>query len=180
MKQKLKTQLGLAVLYLAIISVLRFKLDFNILWLWLGGLLGSVLLESDYLFQVFLVQPDLPVSFSVKELWQKKQYRQSLNLLLDRHGEIKKLTFHTIFFQTIFYCFSFFILTSSGSFFGSGLVLTGLLSLLKEQVGDIRGMGGMREGWFSKLNISLSGNGQKIYVGTAIMVFLLFSTFIIR
>ncbi len=180
MKKNIISYFTLPVLYLLVISLARFKLDLNILWLWLGGFLGSVILESDYLFQVFLVQPDLPLSFSVKELWEKKQYQQALVTLYNRHTEIKNLTFHTVFFQIIFYGFSFFILTSSGSFFGSALVLTSLLHLLQEQVGETRGMGMLRESWFSKLNVSLPAASQKIYVGIVILLFLLFTTFLIR
>lgn len=180
MKQKVINYLTLPVLYLLVITLARFKLDLNILWIWLGGLLGSVILESDYLFQVFLVQPDLPLSFEVKQLGEKKQYKEALNTLYKRRNEIKTLTFHTIFFQIIFYCFSFFILSSSGSYFGQALVLVVLLRLLKDQFEEIRSNDGLSSVWFSKLNVSLPPASQKIYLGVAILVWLLFTTFAIR
>lgn len=180
MKQKLISYFSFPVLYLLVISLARFKLDFNIFWIWLGGLVGAVILKSDYLFQVFLVQPQLPISQEVKTLWNKNQYRELLNTVYSRKSEIASLTFHTIFFQVIFYCFAFFILSSSGSFLGSSLVLTALLYLLQRQFEEIQGRGSLSSIWFSKLNISLDSGKQKIYFGVAIIVFLIFTTFIIR
>lgn len=180
MKQKLKGQLTLTVFYLLVVSLARFKLDLNLVWLWLGGLIGAVILESDYLFQVFLVQPQLPISQEVKVLWNKNQYKEIFTTVYNRAGEITNLTFHTIFFQIIFYSFAFFILSSSGSFFGSALVLTVLLYLLQRQFEEIRKNGSLGPVWFSKLNISLDSRGQKIYLGVAIVVFLLFTNFVIR
>lgn len=180
MKQKITSYFSLTVFYLLVISLARFKLDFNILWIWLGGLVGAVILKSDYLFQVFLVQPQLPISQEAKALWNKNQYKELLRTVYGRKSEITSLTFHTIFFQIIFYAFSFFILSSSGSFFGGALVLTILLYLLQRQFEEIRKNGSLSSGWFSKLNVSLDGSKQKIYLGVAIVVFLLFTTFIIR
>lgn len=117
MKQKIISYFTLPALYLLVICLARFKLDFNILWIWLGGLVGAVILKSDYLFQVFLVQPQLPVAADAKALWQKNQYQELLKTVYHRKSEITSLTFHTIFFQVIFYAFAFFILSSSGSFF---------------------------------------------------------------
>lgn len=180
MKPKTTSYFSLTVFYLLVLSVARFKIDLNLVWLWLGGLIGAVILESDYLFQVFLVQPELPISSEIKQLWEKQQYKSALTTIYNRASEITHLTFHTIFFQVIFYAFSFFILSSSGSVFGQALVLTSLLHLLKEQFEEIRKNNRLLEGWFYRLNISLSNTGQKIYFGIAVFVFLLFTGFAIR
>ena len=142
--------------------------------------MGIVCLDSDYLFQVFLVQPELALSQEAKKIWKEKRYPEAIGLVFSRSSEIKSTIFHTIFFQVIFYAFSFFVLTSSGSVLGQALVLTALLHLLKEQIEQLRQKGQLSEFWFNKLNVNLPPQRQKIYVGIMTLIFLIFTTFVIK
>lgn len=142
--------------------------------------MGAVILESDYLFQAFLVQPELPISQEAKTLAKEGKYQAAVTAVYDHTAEFKKLTFHTLFFQVIFFAFSFFVLTSSGSVFGQGLVLCVLLHLLKEQVEEIKQNHKLSDGWFYRLNISLSEQRQKIYLGVVVLIFLFFTTLVSR
>ncbi|HTK03483.1 MAG TPA: hypothetical protein VL401_01815 [Alphaproteobacteria bacterium] len=57
---------------------------------------------------------------------------------LDRFLKTEELIFHTIFFQIIFLVLTFWILTSSGSLFGKGLVLSFALHLSVDQLAGLQ------------------------------------------
>ncbi|MBI3384865.1 hypothetical protein HY030_01590 [Candidatus Gottesmanbacteria bacterium] len=180
MQKKVVDQITITVVFLFFLSLLRFKIDLSLIPLWLGGLLGAVILETDYLFQVFLVQPELPVAQDVRKIMREFGVIKGIKTVFERTGEIKNLTFHTIFFQVIFYVFALFITTSSGSVFGQALVLTALLSLLTKQVKEVREIGELDKGWFYRLNVSLTSDRQKIYVAVMVIFFILLTTFALK
>jgi len=180
MKKKIIDQITVTIIFLLILTFLRFKLDLSLIPLWLGGLIGTVILESDYLFQVFLVQPELPVAQEAKKLVREGRYVAAVSMVYNRTDEIQHLTFHTIFFQVIFYLFAFFITTSSGSVLGQALVLSALLNLEVKQIKEIREFGELNRGWFYRLNVSETPKRQKIYVGVMTVLFILLTTFVVR
>lgn len=180
MRKRIVNHLKITVIFLLLLSLYRLKIDFSLIFLWLGGLVGALILDLDYLFQVFLVQPDLPLSKEAKTLWQEKKYQEILKLVYAKTDEITKYTFHTLFFQAIFFLFSFFVMTSTASHFGQALVLCASLHLLTEQIADIREKGMLSDYWFARLNVYLPKDRQKLYVGGLILVFCVLATFIAR
>lgn len=98
-------------LYLLTVSFLRFKFDFSLVWLWLGGLVGTFLLDLDQVIYIFVSHPEKN----------------------DGQATGHHLIFHTATFQLILFALALFILTSGGSLFGSALVMTVNLHLLKDE-----------------------------------------------
>ena len=180
MKKKLITQLKISIILLILLSLYRWKLDLSFVFLWLGGLTGSLILYSDYLFQALLIHPELSVSQDAKKLFAEKKYQEAVFLIYKRKEEIQKFTFHTIFFQIIFTFFSFFVISSTVSHFGQGLVLCALLHLLYEQVLDLRKTGRLSDYWFAKINVYLPVERQKLYVGGMVIILLILISFIRR
>ncbi|KKU17509.1 MAG: hypothetical protein UX25_C0008G0010 [Candidatus Woesebacteria bacterium GW2011_GWC2_45_9] len=77
----------------------------------------------------------------------KRDFWGSLNLLAETRSERTRLIFHTATFQLIFLVLTFFVLTSSGSLMGRGLVLAFFLHLIIDQIVDINETGGLAN-WF--------------------------------
>ncbi|MBI3980567.1 hypothetical protein HY345_01055 [Candidatus Microgenomates bacterium] len=175
MKRILNEHLLYGILLGLIVAAARFKLDISLITFFLGALIGSQLLLTDYLFQVFLVQPDLEVAKDAKKLVREGKYLDGLKLVYQRRSEISNLTFHTILFQVVFYVFSFFVVTSSYSAFGKGVVLAALLYLLKEQIKEINAQKELNRQWFQRININLTPKEQKIYVGIAVVLFVMYT-----
>lgn len=168
-----------ALIFGLVILIFRLRIDFGIITFLMGALLGPLILELDYFCQVFLVQPDLPVAQEAKSLMKTKKYQEMFWIVLSRKNEIKELTFHTIFFQAIFTFFSIFVVTSTNSMLGKGIVLSLLLTLLTKQYYEIRQAGSLSKLWFERINFNLSVKGQKIYVGIQALLLLICAFFCI-
>jgi len=84
-------------------------------------------------------------------------------LKLETKGERKELIFHTAYFQIIFLTFSIFVITSSGSLLGMGLVLAFMLHLLIDQIIDLMENNSL-DSWFTKFPFSLDAKQKRYFV----------------
>lgn len=140
-KSEITSHLAVSFFYFLALSVLRFKIDIALVFLWLGGLLGTFLLDIDHLLYWFVTHPEKEDSTEAKALWQQKGfrgYREMFQLVEKTHCTHDRLIFHTALFQVILFVLAFYIISSGGSFFGSGLVMAACLHLLKDEWQDYR------------------------------------------
>ena len=70
----------------------------------------------------------------------KREVKRIITLLYETRSERRGLIFHTAFFQIIFLVLTFWIMTSSGSIFGKGIVLAFSLHILIDQIVDLTEM----------------------------------------
>ncbi|KKS95803.1 MAG: hypothetical protein UV71_C0003G0037 [Microgenomates group bacterium GW2011_GWC1_43_13] len=117
--------------------------------------------DLDHLIYVLFLGPQELTSQRVGFLWEKKQYKRLIELLYETRSERKGLIFHTIFFQAIFLVLTFWIMSSSSSLFGRGLVLSFALHLSVDQLVDISEMGSLNN-WTKFLPIDLDPGKLKI------------------
>lgn len=135
-KKEITGHFGLTFIWLAAITILNFDWRLNLVWFWLGGLAGTFL-------------PDLERFF----------YREPFLL------NPQKSPFRNIAFQLILLVVCFYVITSSASFLGKGLVMAANLRLLKEAFRQPA-----QFFWPIKAEISLYQ--QKLIVAAMILVFL--------
>jgi hypothetical protein len=129
---------------------------------WLGGLIGVILPDIDHLIYVYFIKPTDLTSQRINYLVDKKELWRSVQLLYETRSERKGLIFHTIFFQLIFFVLTFWMLSSSGSLFGRGLVLSFILHLSVDQLIDLNDLKNL-ENWFTHLPFSFDFKQSKIY-----------------
>jgi hypothetical protein len=120
--------------WLVLMSLIKWQWGFSLILFWLGGILGTLLSESDHVVYLLWTEPQQPTSIQFKALLQQKQYRQALNLVIQTAPERRRLPFHNVLLQAILIPFGFFVVTSSGSTLGIGMVMAIYLSLLVTQV----------------------------------------------
>jgi len=160
--------------WLVLTTLLRWSWHWNLISLWLGGLLGTFLLDIDHLLYVLAIYPHELTSMRVKRLIDQRQFKDALVLLADTRGERVKLPFHNALFQPIFYVFCFFVLTSTGSLFGAGLVMTMALHLLMDEFELL--LAGrdeyLRKWLFWQVKGEVSLQNQKFFVFLMLLVFL--------
>ena len=93
-------------------------------WLfWVGGLAGTILPDVDHLLYIYVFKPIELTSQRVASYFKNKQYKEGIKLLYDTRLERRDLIFHNFTFLLIFAVVTFWVVSSSGSFFGRGLVL---------------------------------------------------------
>ena len=156
--------------------ITAFKSYFNVVYLyfWLGGLIGTILPDLDHLIYVYFLRPYELTSLRTQSLVQKGELWSTLNLLAITRSERRHLIFHTITFQAIFLLFGFFVLSSSGSLVGSGLVVAFLLHLLIDQLIDFLTLDHIQN-WLYQLNFSLTREKTVFYLVFQLIVLLVFS-----
>ncbi|OGM15710.1 hypothetical protein A2V56_05595 [Candidatus Woesebacteria bacterium RBG_19FT_COMBO_42_9] len=142
-----------ALILLVLVTLLKGWLDLSVWPLWVGGIVGTILPDIDHLLYIYLNPQELTSQRTVYMAGQGKVL-ETLKFLAETRSERKNLIFHTFLFQAIFLILAVFVLTSSGSLFGRGLVLAFYLHLLVDAYIDWKETGGM-ENWLKNSPIAI-------------------------
>lgn len=130
MKKDIIYCLTIFVIYFVFITLINKLFSFSYWPLYLGGLVGLFMPNLDHLLHVFIINPHELTSLRLLALIKEKRYKDVLLLLYYTKDERTNLIFHSVNFQLIFVLLTFWVLTSSGSLFGQGLVVAYLLSIV--------------------------------------------------
>ena len=163
MKKDLLTHFSFMVALFVLISLYKDWLRVQFLPFWFGGILGTLLPDIDHFIYVYVVKPTEATSQKVAGLVSERKVLQSWDVLAKTRAERKELIFHTAHFQLVFLVFAIFIITSSPSLLGMGLVLAFMLHLLIDQIIDLI-EGGSLDNWFKKFPFTLDAKQQRYFV----------------
>jgi len=177
MKKEIFVHLSFLVSFLIFVSLLKGWLSLSSWPFWVGGILGTILPDIDHLLYVFLLRPQELTSQRVSHMVGKRDLLGSMNLLAETRAERTKLVFHTATFQLIFLVLTFFVLTSSGSLLGRGIVMAFSLHLLVDEAVDFTEMGSLSN-WFRNFPASLDLGKQRIYWWASVILLLFFAFFL--
>ncbi len=142
-------------------AVIHKHLSLTYLPFWIGGLFGLFLPDLDHLIYIY-TRPQELTSKRVGMHTDKKEIWKAVALLYDTRSERKNLIFHTVFFQVLFVILTFWIMSSSGSMFGRGLVFSFAIHLLVDQIIDIIELGSF-DNWLNTFPIKMTFEQSKIY-----------------
>lgn len=148
--------------FFVFITLIRQYFNLSYWPFWVGGVVGIFLPDIDHLIYVYFVKPQELTSQRVGYLVEKNDIKRSVELLYETRTERRGLIFHTIFFQVIFLVLTFWMMSSSGSLFGKGMVLSFALHLSVDQLVDLRELGSLGN-WFKDLPFQLDLNQSKVY-----------------
>jgi hypothetical protein len=170
MKKELFIHFSFLISFFIFISLSKgwFSLSF---WpFWLGGILGTFLPDIDHLIYVYILRPGELTSQRVSYMFKKRRIWETFRLLAETRQERHNLIFHSFLFQIIFLVFTFFIITSTGSLFGRGLVLAFSFHLLVDQAVDLMEVGNI-DNWFSQMPFLFNKEKVNLYwIGIFILV----------
>jgi hypothetical protein len=171
MKRELFVHLSFWFSFFVLISIFKHFLSISYWPFWIGGLIGVLMPDLDHLIYVFFTGPQELTSQRVGFLWGKKDYKRLIELLYETRSERMGLIFHTIFFQIIFLILTFWIMSSSASIFGKGIVLSFALHLSIDQLVDLTDMKNL-DNWTRLLPINLDLLKSKLYwsLGTILVL----------
>lgn len=176
MKRELFIHFSFWFFFFVFVAVVKHYFALNYWSFWLGGLVGIILPDIDHLIYVYFVKPTDLSSQRINYLVNKKELSRSVELLYETRSERRGLIFHTIFFQLIFFILTFWMLSSSGSYFGRGLVLSFIFHLSVDQLIDLNDIKNL-ENWFTYLPFKLDFKQSKNYwiISTAVILLLGFA-----
>lgn len=138
-RSEIYSHLLVTFIYFLAVSVLRFKLDWNLLGLWLGALLGTFFLDIDHLIYWFITNTEKSDSIEAKKTVETKSFsvkakiKELYRILKANHDSHTRLVFHSVVGQVILLILAFYLLTSGGSIFGSAFIISINLHLLKDE-----------------------------------------------
>jgi len=96
--------------------------------------LGSIIPELDQLLYIFLINPQELSSQRVIYLIKNRNFAGALRLIIETKSERHNLIFHSDTFLVVSGILFIWILSSSGSILGFGIVLGLLLDLLLDRL----------------------------------------------
>lgn len=164
--------IGIVVLLITL-TLVKNWFSFSYALVWLGVLVGFYLPIVDHIIYAYILRPELEVSGRIRSLVSIKKGRELVSYINQTASERQKLIIHTAYFQVVFLVLTFFILTSSSSLFGRGLVYGFSLALFVTQVFYFRSNGNL-DRWFSEMKITLDANKTKLYLyAVGFVVFIL-------
>jgi len=184
LEKELKGHYFVTLIWLAAIVILRLLLNlrifFNIInflnWVAFcgGALLGTMLLDADQLVAALFFYPESPTTGRIKELFRQNKFKEIVKLLADTYRERIKLPFHSAVFQAFFVIFSFWILTSTDSWLGKGMVMAMSLHLLKDEFHLLllKKESQLRSWLFWQIKREVSFKEQKIFLIIMLLSFL--------
>ncbi|QQS39233.1 hypothetical protein IPM62_01290 [Candidatus Woesebacteria bacterium] len=144
---------------------------------WLGGVIGMLMVFSDHFIYTYFLRPDEPSSQQAKSLISERKYLQAVDFLVKSHKTLDNLVFHNANFQSIFLLFGFFVITSTASILGRGIVLGFLLHLIIDMLRDLIETKST-DRWFTKFPVSLTFEQKRWYLGLHIALTLIIGIFL--
>src|SRR4030043_1204834 len=173
LKKEVRGHLLVTLIWLMVVTFLRWSWHWNLIELWLGGLIGTFFLDSDQLLYTLFIYPQEFTSQRVKRYLQLQQYKEALALLADTTNERTRMPFHGALFQLIFYVFCFWILTSTPNLFGKSLVMAMALHLLVDELEPLlKGKEERLRQWlFWQIKTEITFNKQKTFVFLMLLIF---------
>lgn len=166
------------IIYLAVITLLSWPLQWPMALFWLGGFLGLLLYNLDHLVYLLWQSPDEPTALEFKQLLKSRRFKGAANLLVRTCQERKRLVGHSVIFQAVLVALTFFTLSSTASYLGKGLVM-GLFFYALINQGRHLARGGDLSSWFWQVNIKPTRKGEAIYFLALLFILAYFSWMLI-
>jgi len=163
MKKEIVTHFLFLIAFFSLITAFKKWFDIYYVVFWIGGVVGLALPYFDHLVYVYFLRPQNEISLRIKNLISHGERKAAFEQMLDLQKAGAGLIFHTAHFQLIFLVFAFFVITSSGSVFGRGIVLSFALHLLIDQVSELSEKGNI-DSWFSKFAVEADADWRRRYV----------------
>ena len=161
-KEDFNKIIGLIIL-LVFITLIKRWFDYSYAIVWLGAIVGYYLPFIDHLFYAFIVRPDQEVSRNIRSLFSVRKAKQLVAYVKETQTQRDRLIIHTAYFQAVFMLLTFYILSSSGSLFGRGLVYGFSLRLLIEQLFEFMEFQSIGR-WFTGLPIQMDLHRTKVFL----------------
>lgn len=134
MKKDILLRLAFLTSLVILTSVVKKWLSLAYWPYWVGAIIGMALPSLDHFVYVFFQRPYELTPQRVKALWNQKNYMGAISLLYQTRGERTNLIFHSLLFQVIFAVLTFWVVSSSGSPLGRGVVLSFYLNLYLDEI----------------------------------------------
>lgn len=149
--------------FFILITIYRKWFDLYYIPFWIGGVIGTILPYLDQIIYVYVIKPAETSSQKIVAMVDRRDLLGAVRSLVEIRYQRDKLIFHNAQFQLLFLILTFFVVSSSGSVFGRGIVLAFSLHLFIDQIIDLMETGDLKI-WFTKLPVDLDREQRRWYL----------------
>lgn len=175
----LRFHLFTVLFYAAGVTLLGRHFQPAFLLFWLGATIGTGLLYLDPLVSVYLASSESVLAQEVKKLLKEKRFKELALTALTYHLRQEQPLLHSALFQIALTVLGFYIVTSSSSLFGAGLLVGMTLHLIKDEAGKWGSPQELNKMLFWNIHRQISEKEQKIYLGVIWAAFSLETIFLL-
>jgi hypothetical protein len=167
------------LVYFGVLSILRWQINWSVLLLWLGGVLGMFFFWADRLAHVYFTRPFEQLSLQVKGLLAERRFKEALLLLEQRKNEQRHLSVRSALFLALWVPLAFFVITSTGSVLAVGMVMAIGLSAVIDMQTDFSHLEKLKWWLFWQIKRNFSDTETKYFVAIFSTLFVLLSLLIV-
>ena len=166
-------------LYFLAISLLGWQWDLNLVWFWLGGILGMLFTYVDRLIHVYFTKPHEQLSQQIQHLVKSNRFTETIRLLKSRGNEQRYLAARSVFFMGAFIPAAFYVITSTGSAIATGLVMGIGLNLVIDGITGLKDLSALKWWLFWPIKRDFSDKEAKVVVIVFTTLFFLLSLMLV-
>ena len=138
----------------------------------LGALLGTFVLDLDYVVYAFFLEPEKPFSVNLKGFIEHKDLSGALNHIYYNKEEVKEKTLNSVLFQIALAGTTVFVAASSSSLLMKALIISAFANSIYKMADYY--FDGKSEQWFWALKKLPTENGILVY-GLVLVLVLVYS-----
>lgn len=170
MKKDLAIHFSFMVAFFILVSLFKKWIEIRFLPFWIGGIIGTLFPDIDYLIYTYVLHPKDPTAQKINTLIAQREVVKTWDIFATTQRNLPEMLLHKAWFQLIFLVFSFFVISSSGSLVAKGLVLAFLLHLLIDEVVDLIENKNLDK-WFEGFPVILNSEQKRLFlIGNGILL----------
>lgn len=171
-----KVQLLISLtLFIMLLALMGIRDPANIVMVLLGSLVGTFVLDLDYIIYAFLTDPTQDFSLTLKGFLKHKDYINALSYVFYHKDEVKEKTLHSVLFQVILLALTFFMVFSPLNLFTKVMIISAFANSLY-RIGESYAADTAME-WFWLLKEPPSKKGVKAYIIVSVLALLVMIQF---
>lgn len=151
----------------------RWNFDVDILWWWLGGVIGFLFVFSDRLVHSFVSNPGEILSIKVRDLIKRGRMVEGLALTLSEREKQVNLMMRSALFIVVWLVLAFWTATSVANDFSRGFILGLGTHLVFDILWDYLGKGRHMDHWFWQIKRKLSLTEIRGFVWVTAILYIL-------
>ena len=147
--------------------------DVVVLWWWLGGMLGFLMVFGDRLIYTLVSKPSEILSIKFKDLMRGGRLVEGMRALLHERYEQKELAMRNVLFLVVWIVMAFFSATSVANRFATGLMLGVGTHLIFDFLYDFFWGRERFDYWFWQIKRDIDESEKRWVVGLATLFYIL-------
>lgn len=140
----------------------------NIILIFAGSIIGTFVLDTEYLLEAYWNNPLSEFSLGLKALFAQKNYAGALTYINEHKTSVQKRMLNSAMFQVILGFLAYFMAVSSGSPFGQALIINAYAQSLFHMYQEYEKTKNVSS-WFWFIKDTPGANTQKIYAFVTIL-----------